>query len=304
MKKSILAVAIPALMAANSAFAFELLATDTATVGFYGELRARIYDEDKKDEDTKLEAYADSIGVSLDYNVAPGLDAVGLLEFGTDADATNSSKLNHKKAYAGFASETLGTVTFGKQNLPFDALGNAALGYDFDENAEFGSMDNNSSVDYEYLSDMLWVNAAYGFREKGTVDSHEVSQLAVGVTVAGLTVNAGYSDEGSDLDAWIVEAIYGIGDLTLAGQYTEQSQNDLDGNAYALAASYNYGPGYMFAGYETKDDDISGIDADYAYAGADYRFNEYARVFAEYGFEDPENDDSQNKFGVGLRLYW
>jgi len=301
MKKSILAVAIPALMAANSAFAFELLSTDTATVDFYGELRANIYDLDDENN-TQLDAYADSIGVKLSVNVAPGLDAIGLLEFGTSPD--ESTQLNHKKAYAGFASDTLGTVTFGKQNLPFDALGNAALGYDFDENAEFGSTEHDSSVDYEYLSDMLWVNAAYGFPE-GEQDDPEVSQLAVGVTFAGLTLNAGYSDEGNDLDNWIVEALYGIGDVVLAGQYAEQKLNDLDGNAYALAAAYNYGMGYLFAGYERKDDkDISAIDADYAYAGADYRFNEYARVFAEYGFEDPQGGDSQNKFNLGMRLYW
>ncbi|WP_163132768.1 porin [Agarivorans sp. Alg241-V36] len=315
MKKTILAVAIPAVLFAGSASAVEILKSEEGSVDFYGHLRTELKagvdtvdaDDKKIDGTTTLGAGSSRAGLSASYAIGEGINAIGLFEFGISG---NGGALENRLHYAGFDGD-FGMLTFGRQWTHQDDYGSADQSYFFGGTAlrytaESGGLHDNL-VKYKFNGESFGVGASYGLDEDES--AAELYEIFVDGNIAGLGLIAGYAGEKDNVGvtetletaAWTLQADYSIGDLYLKGSYYNNEytqQNDkITEDALGLGGVYSFGKTALYGGYEyvSFDGTVGGVDISSSdikdnssvfYLGVEHKFNSWARVYAEYAYLD------------------
>ncbi|MBD8512344.1 porin [Photobacterium sp. WH24] len=326
MKKTLLAVAIPTLLIANTANAYELINEEGKFVDFYGQLRTQL--EKKEDKDVTLNAGSSRAGVNAKYAVNEDLDVVGSVEFGVGY-SEGSYDIKNRLHFAGFATQA-GTFTFGRQWISTDDVWGADYSYFFggtgigQTSEKLSGGRHDSAIKYKFEGENFWVNSTFGLSEDDT--NAELGELYVGTTVAGFNVHAGggyYNDKsykvgsqtvgqdqaGNDVKKDIkadiestyfeatVERSFGPALVGLSynnGSFEQNGTNrTIDVDSFMLATSYSiasnaslYG-GYEFTNFDAEDGTNS-LSDDYTviYLGGVYHLNSWSRVYAEYGYAD------------------
>ncbi|MDO6705803.1 porin [Photobacterium sp. 1_MG-2023] len=321
MKKTLLAVAIPTLLIANAANAYELVNEEGKFVNFYGQLRTQI--EKYEDKDVTLNAGSSRAGVNAKYAVNDDLDVVGTVEFGVGYKE-GSYDMANRLHFAGFASQ-VGTFTFGRQWISTDDVWGADYSYFFggtgisQTSEKLSGGRHDSAIKYKFEGESFWVNSTFGLSEDDT--NAELGELYIGTSVAGFNLHAGggyYNDASftvgkneNNNDAEVtadIESTYfegtverTFGPATVGFTYNNGSfeqkntgtKRTVDVDSFMLAGTYSvasnasiYG-GYEFSDFEAENGTQSMSD-DYTviYLGGVYHLNSWSRVYAEYGYAD------------------
>ena len=292
MKKTILAIAIPALFAsaANAAVIYD---KDGTTFDVYGRVQANYYGEH---DDTDGELVGSSrLGWSGKVALNNTWSGIAKTEWQVAAENSDkgsdgkSSKFDARHIYAGFDGTQYGKIIFGQTDTAFyDVLEPTDI---FNEWGDAGNF-----YDGRQEGQIIYSNTFGGF--KGKVSYQTNDDVAVKITDVGqkikedaiwgkdvkrkkayavaagydfdfgLGFNAGYAY--SDLqnkvngqtgkkDEWAVGAHYAINGFYFAGVYTEGEVKNKslglkdDGRGYELAASYNVDAWTFLAGYNFKE---------------------------------------------------
>lgn len=333
MKKTILAVATSALFAA-SAQAASVYDSEDVSVDVYGRAQFDIRDEG---DDTDGNGSA-RLGVKAKSKISEGFYGVAKLEWqvaaenrdtgtscevDTDDDDNDglttdlvcetdtSSQFTARHAYAGFQSDSWGTVVFGQTDTAFYATVAPtdiynSFGYAAFNLIEVGRQEGQIIYTGEFGG--FSVGATYQFRDSdysyeiGSPNGAPDATIAVGALDNsyaanigyafdfGLALNGGYHKEdfedGTSKDNYGLSAAYNLDALYLAAVYVNADYEGAELEGYDFVASYNLGQTDVYGGYTYQEakGDISNIGdtADLFTLGVSYKFNSNIKVWAEY----------------------
>ncbi|WP_302982045.1 porin [Plesiomonas shigelloides] len=313
MKKTILALAVPALLAAGVTNAATVYNNDGTKIDLKGSIRLLAEDGARRDAD--LSDDSSRIGLGINHDLGNGLSGLGYIEMGYDTQMpeTNSkSTIKNRLAYAGLSLDGVGTLTAGRITAPFDDVAVSDYTWTYGGVMDFGKMQNNAdrgpfgqkNTFLARTSNSVKVESAEfnGFKAAGsytmqtgdnTSDVKNAYTLAAFYTSDfGLTFNAGYGHGKSvgqeaslntaainavDADIWGIGAQYQIADFSIGLDY---GQAKLDWNT---------------AGESNSKADLLGV-------GVKYQIIEQTKVYAGYygrDYSDYKNWDRHDLYVVG-----
>lgn len=323
MKKTLLALAV--LAAAGSANAAEVFKTEDASVNLYGQLREYIEssDIDGKD-DPAINKSSSRVGLEITYDVNDDLSVVGKVESALDS----GSEL--RQHYIGFASDTYGSLTFGKHAPLYDDIYGAIYIYHYDMGPYGSDFNDNffqeNSAQYQYENNGFWVKGQYNLPENDK--SAEMGELYVGSSFGDLSLHIGgafMDDSRGKKDAagvktyenkyGHVESTYGeftaeyaIGDGIVGATYAYNKRDSKslgikeESNSFHVSAKFPVAEKTsLYGAYQYWDWDYSnGIDRDDTHnliLGAEYKFSSWAVAYVEYNYRDEDKNFTSNDSG-------
>ena len=330
MKKTILAIAIPALFAsaANAAVIYD---KDGTTFDIYGRVQANYYGEH---DDTDGELIGSS-RLGWSGKVALNNTWSGIAKTEWQVASENSTKqdkeFDARHVYVGFDGTQYGKIIFGQTDTAFyDVLEPTDI---FNEWGDVGNF-----YDGRQEGQVIYSNTYGGFKGKlsyQTNDDKAVKVSDVGGSVKetvftdvkrnygyaaaagydfdfGLGLNAGYAysdlesttnTQTGDKSEWALGAHYAINGFYFAGMYTQgEVENDNTGykgkgRGYELAATYNVDAWTFLAGYnftEAKENNTSYQDkVDETLLGVQYNFTSKLKAYTEYKIQNIDKKDDE-----------
>ncbi|MBM7456994.1 putative porin [Oceanisphaera litoralis] len=325
MKKTILALTIPALFA-TSASAVTVYSDEGAQVDLYGRIQiegsSQDYQEVNGDATSEAENFGGQgearLGANVKYQLNNDVDLIGKLEWQVAAEKSDDSKFDSRYAWAGFRFMDTTDLTFGRVNSPYaqaldytDILnvfgGQAAFG------EELGTTDKlDDMVRLSYAANGVDLRAGYAFNDNDKLDANADDydadgeenrwNASAGYTAPfGLGVVAAYEQisflDGLDQDNWIVGLNYSLDGFYFAAIYTEREKDVLGGGkneaeGYELHAEYNVDAWKVLAQYSKEEYDAVGADKydslDNITLGVQYKLTSKAKLYAEYVISDSE----------------
>lgn len=143
MKKTLLAVAIPALLASGAASATTFYDNNGTKIDIKGQFRIALEYSDIRDgqgeDGTKFRDLGSRFGFAVKHDLGDGLYGLGEFEWGNDTQQReNSFSLKNRLAYAGMGLDGVGEVTVGRVLSPFDDVHLSEYSYEYGHNLEFG----------------------------------------------------------------------------------------------------------------------------------------------------------------------
>ena len=326
MKKTLLAVAIPAVLFANSASAVEILKTDEALVDFYGQLRTEVKKLDGKD--VTLNAGSSRAGVQAQYAVTDSVDIFGKVEFGLNYDtASEDYTMKNRLHFAGVDTD-FGKLSFGRQWVVADDIYGADYSYFFGGTAlrysTLSGARHDSLIKYNYEGENFIVAGNVGLAEDDT--NQELAELFVASSYGGFNFHVGggvnrdktfkvgsvettpnptvpeftkTEDVTADLENTYYEGTveYTFGPALIGFTYynaeleNKATGDSIDEDGFSLAGTYSWADNATaYAGYEYTEQDSKSLDVDgdgkLFYIGTDYHFNSWSRIYVEYAYAD------------------
>ncbi|MPW29464.1 porin [Agarivorans sp. B2Z047] len=315
MKKTILAVAIPALFAA-SAQAATVYDADGVTAEVYGRMQ---FDIDNNGTDTNGDGSA-RMGFKAKSEIAPGVAGLARGEWQINAESSKEATFAARHVYAGFEFDDAGTVVFGQTDTAFYQAVAATdifntYGYEAFTLIEDGRQEGQIVYNGEFGG--FYVGASYQFRQPdfnvgvgnpedpdyiplgGALDSGYAGTLGYNFDF-GLGLYGGYHvekfEEGDKKNS-ALSATYSWEDLYLGAVYVATDAEGMKLQGYDLVASYDINAVSLYTGYAFQEGkgDLSDLgDTAKAFKlGAAYKFNSNMKAWAEYLNDGLENADNQ-----------
>ncbi|USD67299.1 porin [Vibrio sp. SCSIO 43136] len=346
MKKTLLAAVIPSLLVSSfAAQAVNIHQSEAGSVDFYGQLRAQFLDSDHPESalsKSKLEAGSSRAGIAVDFNVDENLRAIGKAEFGLYAGSSDLD-LYSRLHYVGLAGD-FGQVTMGRQWTVADDFSGADFTYFYGGDAlRYKTLNDglhSSLIKYVYESEGFKLAANYGVEQEAT--KHQLIELYVAKEFGDFLVHVGAGrDTAKEYELASgdkvnlrntyaeVTAEYAIAGGVVAATYYAAKQEKLDSTpeqsidegALSLSAKLPVAEKTsIYTGFEyTVQEKSTNSDKDdltYGYVGGEYKFNQYARVYGEYGYKKGESqsftttgintssNDGEGLFALGARIYF
>ncbi|NHI00485.1 porin [Oceanimonas sp. MB9] len=292
MKKTILALTIPALFA-TSASAVTVYSDEGAQIDIYGRVQyeagERGYQSVKKEKAQNFGGDGEArLGVNVKYMVNNDVDLIGKLEWAAVTEADDASDgvgqgegLSSRYAWAGFRFMDTTELTFGRSMNPTaqviyytdvfniygaDTIYSGAIGLD-------DKVDDQ--IQATYAANGVDLRAGYAFADNDKDDGNENKKNQWSVS-AGYTLPMGlgfavayeqqeWGDRSSgngdtDIDAWIAGVNYTIDGFYFAALYNQQEQDNYDGTSdkletdgYELHAEYNVDAWKIMAQYAKEE---------------------------------------------------
>jgi predicted porin len=316
MKKTILALTIPALFA-TSASAVEIYsAEDGSKVDAYGRIQyqaGELKGVDNEDFGGDSEA---RLGFNVQYNLNNDVDLIGKLEWQVTAESSNDNKtqdIDARYSWLGFRFMGTTDLTFGKSENPFTQLSNVTDIFNINGASSYlHGFRIDDQVRVSYADNGVDLRAAYAFadanRTSDTVGAENQYSLSAGyATPFGLGLVAAYEAQNSnsansDLDFWGLGLNYAVDGFYVGGTYGE-SDNDAadDVRFWELAASYNVDAWTLLAAYNNQKETEGAKDTnvDEYVLGVMYKFTSNTKVYGEYVINDIT--DSNDRYGLGIQ---
>lgn len=330
MKKTLLALAVPALLAASAANAATVYEKDGQKFDVYGRAQVNVYNDTASGSDSNtLEGYG-RFGIRGSTVINDKVSGFGRGEWQIDSensdygDSKESLKTRH--FYAGFDGGEVGKVTFGRTDTAYyDAIGVTDIFNEWGSSANAYKGRQEGQIIYNNTFGGFRVGTSYQFSD----DSAELSlgQDSGGNTISvpdldyGYAANVGYTfpinvglnagfakDEyaqagqtASKTD-WALSTSYGVygeAGFYAAALYNESKVEgqgfDVTAKGYELAAMYILENDWGFlAGYNFSENKDSGEDlSDNYLLGAQYTFTSNFYTYAEYKFDQIDGADDQ-----------
>ncbi|OOE48088.1 hypothetical protein BZG06_00495 [Salinivibrio kushneri] len=312
MKKTILAMAVPALLAAGSASAsINLYDANGVKVDASGATEVQFYSDLAENSDAKFRHDDGDISINTTVAISDKINALGgfAYEF-EDGDVTND------ELFVGFGGD-FGTVTFGRQYLIADDAGNGK-DYEFGgEGVDFVAAHGDQVVKYVYDNGSFYAGVSALLEEDGkdgdgdvdsgakkpnfnddgdfdgtfsTVDKGEADQIIdgrIGYRTGDLDVRL-YAYNGSDIDAGSINgALESATQLDINGFNIEA---DYVMDAFSFAASYGQVE-YEDVTTATSDEELN---VDTIGLAADYTMGKNVFAIGYNRYEGDTNDVAQD----------
>ncbi|MEZ8149068.1 porin [Enterovibrio norvegicus] len=339
MKKTILALAVPALLAAGAANAATVYDQDGVSVTIGGAAEVQIfqdYEFDGQDNDLDVRLDDGELNFGIDVAVSDDLTALGYFDFENEGNDVKNTEL-----WAGFKGG-FGQVTAGRMYTFWDDT-------NINEDIELGLEGVNGSlpasgdnvIKYRYDGDAFWFGIAHNLKQSGseeesfvstggtltrnvTVNEASHTDAGVGTSIAGLDLTAyfltaeqtptenGAKQAKSDKDAFQLSAVYNMDAFTLGASYTDFEEKDggvqdkaNSGHYVELLAGYGVGDFQYYLGYNfgENDDDSDGSNI---YANATYKMHSNVKTYVELGWAEKQvknaKSDDATGFLVGMEV--
>lgn len=318
MKKTLLAVAIPALLASGAASATTLYDNNGTKVDIKGSLRIALTYSDARDgageDGTKFKDVGSRFGFKVTHDLGDGLYGLGELEYGNDTQQNESNfKLKNRLGYVGLGLQGVGEFTFGRVLSPFDDVAMSDYTYDYGGILDFGhgvSKGSTDKITSRTSNTAKFMSADFDGFSFGTTYTTQAEFDDFGNTETkirngysfsgfydsgfGLKINAGYVNAKVDkfddrkVDLWGASAEYTVDALSVA--FDLGRSQDKNGSVktkamlYGVGAKYNLGKANVYAGYYLSDaNNKSEIKEEHTIVvGTDYQFTPSVRTFVEY----------------------
>jgi predicted porin len=289
MKKTLLALAVPALLAAGSASAADVYNQDGVIVSIGGAAEVQLFDGYEKDKDADIRLDDGELNFGTLVTVNDQLSAIGFFDFEVE-----SGEVKNDELYAGLVTTNAGTITFGRQYLIAD---DAGIGEDYELAGEsFGFTETHSDRAIKYTYD----NGQYYAGISHSLDANDTGSITdgrIGARFGGVDVRAYVytsSDFGGDDDTgYNLEAVYGQNNWSVAGSFgnveTEEASSGkttLDVDAYAISGTYTMNATTFAGGFNYYDESESDIQWSTIYANATQQLHNNVKAYAEIGYTD------------------
>ncbi len=329
MKKTLLAIAIPALFAASAANAATVFDKDGQKFDVYGRAQVNVYNDTAAGSSKNtLEGYG---RIGLRGTTAINDKVAGFARGEWQIDSENSDYTDNKESlktrhfYAGFDGGEVGKVTFGQTDTAFyDAIGVTDIFNEWGSSANLYKGRQEGQIIYNNTIGGFRVGTSYQMSDDNA--SLELGSDNQGVTVkvpnldygyaanvgytfaSNIGINAGYAKDkyaqggmSADKSDWALSTSYGVfGEpgVYLAGMYNESKVDgegfDVKTKGYELAATYflanNWG---LLSGYNFSKVDGGDDVSDNYLLGAQYTFTSNFYTYAEYKFDQIDGADDQ-----------
>lgn len=321
MNKTLIALAVSAAAVATGANAAEIYNQDGTTLELGGRAEARLSLQDGKAED-KTRVRLNFLGKT---QITDNLYGVGFYEgeFTTadfdenGEDISGEDTLDTRYAYAGLGGE-FGEVTYGKNEGALGVITDFTdiMAYHGNSAADKLSVADRTDnmIAYKGQFSDLSLKASYRFADRNEDDNNTPNDAsddkfedndqdgyslsaiyALGDT--GLKLGGGYADQ-DEANEYMLGVSYAVGDLYLAGLFTDGEKADKDGDytGYEFAAAYTIGKTVLSTTYnnaETNDE----TSADNIAIDATYYFKPNFRGYVSYNFNLIDDGDDFGKVG-------
>jgi outer membrane protein N len=330
MKKTLLAIAIPALFAASAVNAATVYEKDGQKFDVYGRAQVNIYnDAAAGSNDNTLEGYG-RIGLRGTTVITDKVAGFARGEWQIDSENSDytddKESLKTRHFYVGFDGGEVGKATLGQTDTAYyDAVGVTDIFNEWGSSANAYKGRQEGQIIYNNTFGGFRVGTSYQMSDDNA--SLEIGSDSQGQTIkvpdldygyaanvgytfaSNIGINAGYAQDEyaqngltADKTDWALSTSYGVyGEpgLYLAGLYNESNVNgpsyDVTLQGYELAAMYilenNWG---FLAGYNYAEDKDSGDEStDNILVGAQYTFTSNFYSYAEYKVDQIEGADDQ-----------
>ncbi|MEZ8131244.1 porin [Enterovibrio norvegicus] len=337
MKKTILALAVPALLAAGAANAsVNLYDADGVSVNVAGAAEIQYYKGYSTTEDSYLRIDDADLIFTTSIEVSDSLSAVAGMGFKYEdkfnGDVANDvGNVDNDELWVGFDGD-FGKVTFGRQLLVIDDAGNQK---DYElgtEQTDFVQYQGTQVIKWVYDNGTFYAGADIDLddNKSDTVDGTQIVDGRIGARYEGLDARVYYYDgenfavtiQGNaytiDASGFNFEVDYAISDafdVALAyGQieYSDvSSSSELELGVFGISGGYQLDEKTSFAvGYDWIDGTGKGVIADTEstslYANVTYKLHSNAKVYAEVGVSDAEvgnvDVDTDTGYVLGMEV--
>ena len=326
MKKTLLALAVPALLAASAANAATVYEKDGQKFEVTGRAQANYYNNEASDSNGSTVEGSGRLGLRGSSAINDTWSAIARGEWqiaaenSDNGDKTENFKVRH--LYAGFDGSQYGTIIAGQTDTAFYTV--VAPTDIFNEwgsygNSYWGYRGGAANFGGRQEGQIIYSNSFGGFRggasyrlaeDTENLDKSYAGNLGydfgfgVGVTVGADQYDS--QDGLADQSDWGLSATYGtFGEgLYLAGVYTqseiEQAGEDNTHQGYELAAVYSLSNGLGFLGGYNYTEDENDVElTDEFLVGAMYNFTSNLLGYTEYVID--QRDDADDLATVALQ---
>ncbi|OOE46104.1 porin [Salinivibrio kushneri] len=333
MKKTILAMAVPALLAAGSASAsINLYDANGVKVDASGATEVQYFSDLAENSEGKFRHDDGDISINTTVAISDKINALGgfAYEF-EDGDVSND------ELFVGFGGD-FGTVTFGRQYLIADDAGNGK-DYEFGgEGVDFVAAKGDQVVKYVYDNGSFYAGVSALLEEDGKEsdaeafdnngnpvagdDEDQIIDGRIGYRTGDLDMRI-YAYNGTDVDAkdindafdkstlqldingFNIEADYVMDAFSFAASYgqveyeeSNASGAELNVDTIGLAADYTMGKNVFAIGYNRYEGDVTSqaqdFDQDTVYVNATHNFHSNVAGYVELAVADGEGFDGQD----------
>lgn len=324
MKKTLLAIAVPAIMAAGSASAsINLYDANGVKVDASGAMEIQYYSGLDNDSDAQFRHDDGDLAFNTTVAITDSVNAVGGMAFKFEDGNTKNDEL-----YVGFASEKYGTVTFGRQLLVADDAGNTKDIEFGGEGLDFVATEGEQVAKYVYDNGSLYAGVSALLESDGKSSTSNETQIIDGRI--GYRVNDDldvrlYAYEGQDVDAkdingafktnvaidldvsgFNLEADYKWDAFSFAASYGQVeyklsnvvNADELTVDVIGLSADYTMGKNVLALGYTRYDGEVTGATDDYqqdtVYANVTHQFHSNVKGYLEVAVANGENFEGKD----------
>jgi predicted porin len=285
MKKTIIAAAIAAVVAAPAAM---------AEVSIYGKAHMAYENKDAATDVDQIDDRASRLGFKANEDLGNGLSAFVKYEFGTEVMDGTANTLTARDAIMGLKGD-FGTVAVGRMGAPVKgtlyAIGNVQLA-DGNGGADFaGSFDSKGyRVDnaIAYMGSFNGVDVAVATTGNDSTDNHANTSISLGTTIGGVKVSvAQLNQDGTADDVLIAGAKMSMDALTIGVVYEDVDDASNDTETTGISASYAMGANVVSAFASSRDfQSAASPDEDRMGLGFEHKLSKKTSIYASYADVD------------------
>ncbi|MFC1507664.1 porin [Pseudomonadota bacterium] len=292
MKKTLLALAVPALLAAGSATAgINLYDQDGVKTDLTGAAEVQYFQGYDKDSDAKIRLDDGDLGVNTTVAISNTLNAIAGLAFEMESgDVTND------ELYVGLAGD-FGTVTFGRQYMLADDTG---IGKDVElggDGIDFVQASGDQVVKYVFDNGQFYAAADALLTETNPADDADeatVYEGRLGARFGDLDARA-YLYSGEDVSSDKFDVFGGAAvPLDIEGF---QLEAEYIFNAFSFAASFGQ------VDYELSSDTSKKVEADTAALAGSYTMDKTTFAVG-YTYWSPESKGTTEKLSEEANVFY
>ncbi|SIN94965.1 porin [Salinivibrio sp. ES.052] len=322
MKKTILAMAVPALLAAGSASAsINLYDAEGVKVDASGAAEVQYIQDIGNNQDGKWRLDDGDFAINTEVAVSDKLSVIGAMAFefenlkADSNDLENRGDVENDELYVGFKGDW-GQFTAGRQYLLMDDSG---ITKDYELSVNSFGVDINQAAQvgkYVYDNGSFYGAVTYTDYSEGddTTDDQTIYEGRLGYRIADVDARVYYQlaeDLGrvsdADTEAYNFEIEYaGIENVGIAASYGRTTDKtgatDVDTDYVSLAADYTMGKTTFGVGYDNQDADGTSTDLNGYYANVTYALHSNAHVYAELGDSDGDEQDFGYVAGMEVKF--
>ncbi|MDO6540894.1 porin [Photobacterium sanguinicancri] len=313
MKKTLLALTVPALLVAGSASAAvslydqdgtQVTMSGAAEVQYYRSAKADAYAKAANtDADASLRIDDGDLALRVQHEVSADLYALGAIELAIGE--TKDNKVSQGKSSGDVVNDGLyvglggafGEMTFGRQLAIID---DAGVGVDIElkdtAGVNYEDTDMDQYIKYRFSGEKFWAGAGYNIAQEDATGKkgEELLEIAAGVPFGDFEARAYYADykneqATAEQKAWDLEFVYAAGPIyvgALYGQSDNGAAKNSDIQTWELAGSYTMGKNTFGLGYAQNSGDAKSQDAMNLYANVAHQLTANTRAYVELGYED------------------